>query len=154
MDNQRIQITKQGLAALQAELTLLVSVKRPKAVSRLEYAREQGDITENSDYSNAKDELEFLDGRIDELEHVIDNAQVVSISNGNREVAFGTRVTVKIDSSEHVFEIVGEWEADPLKQKISHESPLGKALLGKKVGELVEVEAPVGKITYKIVNIS
>ena len=149
-----IQLTSQGLEALKHELNDLVEVKRPKIVERLAHARTQGDLAENSDYQNAKDELEFLDGRIDEIKSVVNSAVVVS-SNGNGNiVGVGNKVTLKVNSSEHMFEIVGEWEADPGKKKISHTSPLGQALLGKKVGDEVEVEAPAGKITYQILSIA
>lgn len=154
MDNKQIQITQVGLDSLNEELNQLITVKRPEIVSRLENARQEGDLSENSDYTNARDELEFLDGRIDELTHVVNNAVVVSeTANNGSKVALGTQVTVAIDGSEHMFEIVGNWEADPMNKKISYESPLGQALVGRAVGEEVEVEAPAGKISYQIVSI-
>ena len=155
MDNQnkQVQITKQGLESLEAELNGLTSEKRPKLVERLSHARSQGDLAENSDYQNAKDELEFLDGRISELGYVLKNAVVVKAGAKRGQVSFGTKVTLKADKKKHVYEIVGEWEADPADKKISHTSPLGQALMGKKVGEKVDVEAPAGKITYKILSI-
>jgi len=151
--NSQIQITKQGLKGLEKELDELVNVKRPRLVERLSNARSQGDLAENSDYHNAKDELEFLDGRISELEHVLKNAVVVKAGANSGQVSFGTKVTLKADGKKHVYHIVGEWEADPADKKISHTSPLGKALIGKKVGEKVEVEAPAGKMTYQILSI-
>ncbi len=154
MSGKMLQLTKQGLKALESELKDLVENKRPPLVDRLANARGQGDLSENSDYQNAKDELEFLDGRIEELENVIKTAVVM---NGNSRrhglVAIGTKVKVHVDGSEAVFEIVGEWEADPVAKKISHTSPLGKALMGKKIGDKVEVEAPAGKLHYEIVSI-
>ncbi len=146
-------MTKEGLSALKKELDELVEVKRPKLVERLANARQQGDLTENSDYANAKEELEFLDGRISELEEVLKNASVVSGNGKAHGVALGTKVTVKANGDKLVFDIVGEWEADPANKKISHESPLGQALVGKRVGEKVEVEAPAGKLTYQILAI-
>ena len=151
--SQNIQITKAGLDALNKELDGLVNVKRPKLVERLSYARSQGDLAENSDYTYAKEDLEFMDGRISELEEVLKNAKVVLSKGKNGGVAVGTTVTVKINGDKSVFEIVGEWEADPVNKKISHESPLGKALVGKKVGEKAEVEAPAGKVIYEILEI-
>ena len=151
--SQNIQITKAGLDALNKELDGLVNVKRPKLVERLSYARSQGDLAENSDYTYAKEDLEFMDGRISELEEVLKNAKVVLSKGKNGGVAVGTTVTVKINGDKSVFEIVGEWEADPVNKKISHESPLGKALVGKKVGEKAEVEAPAGKVVYEILEI-
>lgn len=153
--SNKVQITKEGHDSLQKELDELVSVKRPKVVDRLSNARLQGDLAENSDYHNAKDELEFLDGRIAELEDVLKKAEVIS-GNGNGksdEVSVGTTVKVATNNLETMFHIVGEWEADPAEKKISHTSPLGSALLGKKVGETVEVEAPAGKLSYKILDV-
>lgn len=150
--NNQVQITNEGLKALKRELEGLVSDKRPKLVERLSNARSQGDLAENSDYQNARDELEFLDGRIEELEQVIKNAQVIVVSKGDG-VVVGTKVRVKVNGKEFPFEIVGEWEADPAEKKISHTSPLGSALIGRKVGEKVEVDAPAGKVTYEVINI-
>lgn len=152
-DRNAVKMTKEGLNALKKELDELVEVKRPRIVERLANARQQGDLTENSDYANAKEELEFLDGRIQELEEVLKNAHVVSNNGRSQGVALGTKVTLKVNGDKHVFEIVGEWEADPANKKISHESPLGQALVGKRVGEKVEVEAPAGKVTYQILAI-
>jgi len=148
-----IQVTKDGLEALKGELEVLVGQKRPALVDRLSNARSQGDLAENSDYQNAKDELEFLDGRIEELEEVLKKSVVVTSGGKRGEVVLGTKVTVKNGSGSHVFHIVGEWEADPAQKKISHTSPLGQALIGKKVGEKVEVEAPAGKILYQVLEI-
>ncbi len=153
MSDNKIQITEQGLKNLEKELDKLVSDKRPKLVERLANARSQGDLSENSDYQNAKEELDFLDGKISELQNVVHNSEVVSGKNNNGEIAVGTEVTLKIQDEEHVYYIVGEWEADPISKKISHSSPLGQALVGKKVGQKAEVEAPVGKVTYEILAI-
>lgn len=150
---KQVQITKQGLNSLQEELKELKEVKRPFVVDRLSNARQQGDLAENSDYHNAKDELEFLDGRIEELEEVISNAVEVSDNSNSNQVSLGAKVKLSNGNGEHIFHIVGEWEADPAEKKISHTSPLGQALLGKSVGETVEFEAPAGKITYKILDI-
>lgn len=150
---KKIQITKAGLESLKKELEGLVNVKRPKMVERLAYARNQGDLSENSDYANAKEELDFIDGRIDELEEVIATAEVVKKGANGNGIGVGTTITVRTNGDKLIFEMVGEWEADPLKRRISPDSPLGKALLGKKVGDSVEVEAPAGKISYKILAI-
>ncbi len=147
---KQIQVTQKGLDALKQELEELINFKRPALVARLSNARSQGDLSENSDYQNAREELEFMDGRIDELEAVIKNSAVVSDVDGG---GIGTKVTVKVNGAIHTFEVVGEWEADPSKKKISHTSPLGKALIGRKVGEKFDVEAPAGKITYEVVAI-
>ena len=154
MSNQ-VQLTKVGFESLKKELDGLMEVKRPKVVERLSYARAQGDLAENSDYTNAKEELEFLDGRISELSEVLRNAKVVN-GNGNGKksgVDIGTKVTVKVNGQTHIYDIVGQWEADPVNKKISPDSPLGIALFGKMVGEKVEVEAPAGRVAYEILAI-
>lgn len=150
-----VKVTKQGLTALKKEHEELINLKRPKMVDRLSYARSQGDLSENSDYQSAREELEFLDGRIEELEDVIKNAKVVETSakNGDIGIGVGTKVTVKVNGKENTFDIVGEWEADPINKKIAHDSPLGLALVGKKVGDMAEVVAPAGKIIYEILAI-
>jgi transcription elongation factor GreA len=150
---KKIQLTKQGLEELKRELEELVSVKRPKMVERLSYARSQGDLSENSDYANAKEELEFTDGRIEELEQVVATAEVVKDGGNGNGIGVGTKITVKTNGDKIIFQMVGEWEADPINKKISPESPLGQALVGKKVGEKVEVEAPAGKLMYEILAI-
>lgn len=152
--SKQVQLTKEGFQNLQKELDELVDVKRPKLVERLAYARGQGDLAENSDYINAREELEFLDGRISELSDVLKNASVVKGKNGKGAVDIGTKVTVKVNGQKHVFDIVGEWEADPVNKKISPNSPLGSALVGKKVGEKAHVEAPAGKVTYEVLAIN
>jgi len=152
---KKVELTKEGAVELKNELDQLVNVKRPMVVDRLSNARNQGDLAENSDYHNAKDELEFLDGRIEELEGVLKSAVVIT-KNGNGksgDVGLGTIVKVKANGNSHSFHIVGEWEADPAEKKISHTSPLGQALLGKRVGDKVEVEAPAGVVTYEILSI-
>ena len=150
---KKIQLTQNGLDALKNELNELLTVKRPFLVDRLSNARAQGDLSENSDYQNAKEELGFLEGRIDELTDVIKNAKIVADSGNSNLVGMGTKVTVRVNGVKNTFEIVGEWEADMLKKKISHASPLGSSLVGKKVGEKIEVEAPVGKILYEVIAI-
>jgi len=138
-----LKLTKKGQEELQSELNILVTDKRPKLVERLAYARSQGDLSENADYQSAKEELEFLDGRIDELTDVLKNAVIID----------GTKITVKVNGKESIFDIVGEWEADPKNKKISCDSPLGVALMSKKIGEKAEVEAPAGKIVYEVVAV-
>ncbi|MDP3917802.1 MAG: transcription elongation factor GreA [Candidatus Woesebacteria bacterium] len=150
---KQIQLTEKGFEALKKELERLLKVKRPALVDRLSNARSQGDLSENSDYQNAKEELEFLQGRIEELQLVIKNAKVVKDTNNGNNVGVGTKVTVRVNGVKNTFEIVGEWEADMTNKKISHASPLGSALVGKKVGEKFEVTAPVGKILYEVVAI-
>lgn len=149
---QKVVLTRDGLATLKQEYDELVNTKRPDIVARLAVARGQGDLSENSEYAAAKQDLAFIDGRIAELEQVLAEAKIIS-SHSRSKVDVGSKVTLHVGSKKEMFTIVGEWEADPARKKISHSSPLGKALLGKKVGEKVEVEAPVGKILYKIMSI-
>lgn len=150
--NNKILLTKDGLNELKKEYDELVKVKRPAAVARLSVARELGDLSENSEYAAAKQDLSFIDGRIVELEEILHGAQVIT-SHKKGQVDVGCKVTLHIDGKREIFTVVGEWEADPIERKISHESPLGKALLGKKVGDKVEVEAPAGRLLYKILHI-
>ena len=150
--NHKVILTKEGLATLKAEYDDLVNVKRHAAVERLATARDQGDLSENSEYTDAKQALSFMDGRILELEEVLHGVKVIT-SHPKGQIDVGCKVTLHINGKKEEFMIVGEWEADPMSKKISHESPLGKALLGKKVGDKVEVEAPAGKILYKILHI-
>jgi transcription elongation factor GreA len=153
MDINKQQIlTKEGLAELKTEFEDIVNVKRPAAVSRLSDARELGDLSENSEYAAAKQDLSFIDGRIAELEEILHAAKVVA-GHKKGSVDIGCKVTLHINGKKEIFTVVGEWEADPSQKKISHSSPLGKALLGKKNGDKVEVEAPAGKVLYKILDI-
>ncbi len=147
-----MMITKPGLDHLQNELQELNDARRPQLVERLALARSMGDLSENSDYQSAKEDLSFVDGRIAELEDLIKTAEVVVPKTSN-QVDFGHTVTVQINGSKTIFQIVGEWEADPAKKKISHSSPLGQSLMGKKVGDKVEVAAPAGKVVYTIAAI-
>ncbi len=156
MDNQnnKIPLTKEGLEKLKKELETLIKVKRPEVVERMASSRKVGDMVEESEYTQAKQELTFIDGRIDELQEVINNAFMIDKGHGQcQEVKLGCKVTVKNLDKEHVFHLVGEWEADPAEAKISHQSPLGQSLIGKKIGDQVEVEVPAGKLVYTIVKI-
>jgi len=154
MDDKKIYLTKTGLADLKKEFEELSKIKRPDVLSRVSQARDLGDLSENAEYAAAREELSFIDGRLDELEELL--RQAVVINGGGRSgstVKLGSTVTLHIKGKKEVFTVVGEWEADPKERKISHESPLGKALMGKKVGEKVEVEAPAGKLLYSIVSV-
>lgn len=149
--NQRVQMTPLGYRQLVEELELLEKTQRPEAIDRLAKAREDGDLSENAEYHSAKEDLSELEGRIEELKDILTRVVVVDVQKaGLSEVGLGSVVHIEVNGSVHEFTIVGEWEADPAAKKISHESPLGKALMGKKVGEAVDVEAPSGKITYTI----
>lgn len=152
--NKKIYLTKEGLAELKREYDELVNTKRPEVLTRVTQARNMGDLSENAEYVSAREELTFIDGRIDELEVLLKQAVVIRDSRvPNHAVKLGSTVTLKVDGKEEVFTLVGEWEADPTNKKISHESPLGQVLIGKTVGEKVQVEAPAGKLIYHIVDI-
>ena len=151
--NNKVLLTKEGLQELKAEYEELTKRKRPVAVQRLSDARELGDLSENSEYAAAKQDLSFIDGRIVELEEIIHGAKLISVTHTKSQVDVGCKVILHINGKKDEFMLVGEWEADPKQKKISHESPLGKALMGKKVGDNVEVEAPAGKVLYKILGI-
>lgn len=153
--NQDIYLTKEGLGSLEKELRELEEVKRPKLVKRVAAARTMGDLAENAEYTSARQDLGIVDGRLEELKIILSKAKVIRKSGGKgrKKVGLGCKVTVKIGREIYVYEVVGEWEADPVNKKISHSSPLGKALLGKKAGEEVEIDAPAGKIIYQIQKI-
>lgn len=157
MDSKKIYLTKEGLQELKKEFEELSKIKRPDVLSRVSQARSMGDLSENAEYVAARDELSFIDGRIDELEELLKQAVLIVESgskNSNHVVKLGSRVALTVKGKKEIFMVVGEWEADPKDKKISHESPLGKALIGKKVGEKVEVEAPAGKVLYTIVSVN
>jgi transcription elongation factor GreA len=153
MNPKKIYLTLEGLETLKKEYDELTKIKRPKVVQELSDARSQGDLSENGAYTAAKEELSFVDGRIEELEVLIKQASVIKDNPGGKTISLGSQVTVNIKGKEELYHLVGEWEADPLAKKISHESPLGKALIGKAVGDEVAFEAPAGKMIYKIISI-
>lgn len=148
-----LYLTKEGLEKLKAELTELKEVKRPQNISVIKEAREMGDISENAMYDAAREEQAFIEGRIAELEEILRTA-VVTEASEKGTIGIGSTVTVHIDGGEETFHIVGAPEADPMNKKISHESPLGTSMIGKKIGEKVEMETPAGKVTYTILNIN
>jgi len=148
------QLTQEGFRNLEKELEELKQIKRPAAVERLQKARGMGDLSENSEYVAAKENLAFIDERIVEIEEILKSAKIVDDSNHIRaEVELGETVIVENNGQQARFTIVGEYEADPTNGKLSSSSPIGKALLGKKIGNEVEIKVPAGKIVYKIVDI-
>lgn len=151
---KKIQFTKDGLDKIKQEYNELLSVKRPEAVKRLSTARAMGDLSENSEYVAAKEDLSFIEGRLMELEQVIKNAVIIDHTGTKAgAVDIGNTVVVDKEGKEVKFHIVGEFEADPMQNKLSHTSPLGKALLGKKIGETINVQVPAGMLVYKIIEI-
>ncbi len=158
MDSKKkIFVTKQGLEELKEELHDIEKTKRPQVLERVSQARAMGDLSENSEYTAAREELSLIDGRIEELSDMLKRVEIIDEEKASKKtnaIQLGSTVTVKINGKKEMFELVGEWEADPQEKKISHESPLGKALMGKALNDKIEVEAPAGKILYHIVEIS
>jgi len=157
MNDKKIYLTKEGLEELKKEHEELTKKKRPEVLTRLSQARDQGDLSENAEYTAARDELSFIDGRIDELEELLKQVNIISEPSGKAGakniIKLGSTVVLTVSGKKDEYTLVGEWEADPTAKKISHESPLGKALLGKSIGDKIEVEAPAGKIAYAIVSV-
>ncbi len=149
--NQTI-LTTAGLDKLKAELIDLKENRRPAVIARIKEAVSHGDLSENSEYEDAKNEQGFIEGRIVELESMLEGAQIVSASSGST-VELGSTVTVTHDGKSSSFTIVGPAEADPVSGLISNESPLGASLLGSAIGDTVSVETPRGKTTYAIAKI-
>ncbi len=145
-------LTKAGLAKLKEEYEYLVKRKRPQVTERIQRAREFGDLSENSEYDAAREEQSFVEGRIAELEEILSNIEVVE-SERTDFVVIGSKVVVEFDGEIEEFTIVGSLEADPANGKISNESPVGSALLGARIGEVVEVATPIVKVKYKILEI-
>lgn len=146
-------LTKEGWEKIQKELKELKEKKLPKAVERLSLARTQGDLTENSEYAAAKEELNFIEERIRELEEILKVSQIYQKKNNSENIDIGSKVTVEIDGNEETYFVVSDLEADPRQKKISIKSPLGKALLGKREGEKILVETPSGSFYYKIIAV-
>ncbi len=156
MAEKKNMLTYEGLKKLEDELQDLKVNKRQEVAQKIKEAREQGDLSENAEYDAAKDEQRDIEARIEEIEKILKNAEVIDEDEFDAEtVNFGSEVTVlDKDLNEKVtYKIVGSTEADILKGKISNESPLGEALMKKKVGAKVVVEAPDGNFEYKILDI-
>ncbi len=156
MKEERVVISEQGLNKLKKELKHLRGPKRKEIAKRIKEARALGDISENSEYDDAKNEQAFIEGRIKELEQMIKNAEILNTDNiDTTKVNLGTTVKVKdLDfDEEEEFTIVGSTESNPDDQKISNASPIGNALIGNKVGDVIEVEAPAGVLRFEILSI-
>jgi transcription elongation factor GreA len=153
--SQPIYLTAEGAARLEAELAGLIGPQREALARRLRDAIQMGDLSENADYHKAKEDQGFLEGRIQELEFTLRNANIVEATNTPKSVvAVNTHVTVQEEGSDpETYFLVGAQEADPRSGKISHESPIGHALMDHKVGEIIEIATPGGKVKYKILKI-
>ena len=149
-------LTYEGLKKLEDELQDLKVVKRKEVAQKIKEAREQGDLSENAEYDAAKDEQRDIEARIEEIEKILKNAEVVveeDVDLGTINIGCKVRILDCEFDEELTYKIVGSTEANSLKGKISNESPVGKALLGKKVGDLVTVETQMGTIQYKVLEI-
>src|SRR3989440_10650802 len=154
MDEKPVLLTKDGLKALEDELQQLVNVRRGEVAERIRQARDFGDIAENAEYAEAKNEQSLVEGRIQTLEVMVRNAVMIEEEPRQKGVvAAGSRVRVSSDEGEESYTIVGAAEADPLGGRISNESPLGRALLGHKAGDEVEWTSPMGTSRVKILSV-
>jgi len=151
--SDQYNLSQEGYDNLLKERDEMKNIKRPKAVQRLTTARAMGDLSENSEYSAAKDDLGFIDSRLMEIEQIIQNTNIIAPHSGESSIQIGNKVVVESNGAEELYHIVGEFEADITTGKISESSPIGKALLGAKVGSTVSVEIPAGTVTYKVVKV-
>lgn len=148
-------VSAEGLVKLKEELHMLKTVRRREVASRIEVAKALGDLSENAEYHEAKDEMALLEGRIMEIQEMLKNIQVIEEETGTMGVVrVGSGVKVFVNNKERQFTIVGSSEADPLTGKISNESPIGSALLGTKAGDTVTVTSPAGKTEYRVLEVS
>jgi transcription elongation factor GreA len=152
--NKRYRLTTEGVDELKTELAALVA-ERSAIADRIKTAREFGDLSENAEYQSARQEQEKNEARVSEIEHILQNHELIKAPKGDSKVQLGSKVKLQSkDSKAKEFQVVGTVEADPLEGKISDESPLGQAVLGKKLGDEVEIKTPAETATYKIVEIS
>ena len=151
-NTKKYLFTKEGFASLEEELDKLIK-RRPQVVINLTNAREQGDLSENAGYHAAKEELGQIDSRVKEIKYLLRLGKIQE-SGQVEQISFGNTVTVHNGEEELTFTVVEEFEADPANAKISTSSPIGRALINRKMGESVEVETPNGKIVLKILKIS
>ena len=146
-------LTADGITKLKDELNDLVANQRPKIAGRLKEAKEYGDLSENAQWDDAKDQQAFVEGRISEIENILKHTVVIEQPKDKDTVGLGSVVHVEVEDGVQEYTIVGSPEANPEEGKISNESPIGKALIGRKRGDQVEVEVPSGSMTFKIKHI-
>ena len=149
---KQFRLTQSGVDELQAEVDTLIA-KRSDIADAIKSARELGDLAENAEYQSARAEQERNEARISEIENILQNVEIIQKPKGDSKVQLGSTVKLKGDGKTKEFQVVGTVEADPLNGKISDESPIGKALLGRKEGESVEITTPAETMTYQIVDI-
>lgn len=146
-------LTPEGLQKLKEELDHLVSERRQEIIERIQEAVAHGDLSENADYAQAKEEQAFVEGRIQEIEEIIRNAEIIRHVDSD-VVNIGSAVKVKIDGKEYAYTVVGSNEANPKEGRISNESLVGRALMGRKKGDKVDIQTPAGKKVYEIVSVN
>ena len=147
------RLTQEGLDELKTELNGLVG-QRKQAAERIKSARELGDLSENAEYQSAREEQDRLESRIAEVDHVLQNSELIKKPKNDGKVRLGSKVSLKDGGKPLQFQVVGTMEADPAHGKISDESPIGRTLLGKAVGDKAEIKSPAGTHAYKIISIS
>lgn len=154
MSDDKKYLTQEGLDKIKKELDYLKTTKRREISDKIEEAMKLGDLSENAEYHEAKDEQGMNEARVRELEEVVTNAEIITDNGGSKKcVNVGCTIEVKIDGGTRKYTIVGPSEANPAQGLISNESPIGQAFLGKKIGETVQVEAPAGMVKYKIISL-
>ncbi|CCZ58894.1 transcription elongation factor GreA [Clostridium sp. CAG:710] len=155
MKEKKIYLTQQGFEELKSELDNLINVKRPANIQAIKEARALGDLSENADYDAAKNDQAEIEGRIKKIEKMLENVEIIEKGDSS-VVSLGTTVSIKyVDDEDETdeYQIVGSQEADPFMSKISNESPIAKAIMNKKVGDIVEVESPNGVYKIEIIDI-
>lgn len=150
---QQTYLSQEGIETIKKELRELKTKKRQEIATRLQEAKDLGDLSENAEYFEAKEAQSFNENRIAELEELLKNAVVIETSSEEDIVRVGSTIEVKSNNNAEIFNIVGSAEAKPQEGKISNESPLGRAFLGRKIGDEIEVKSPSGITKYKIIKI-
>ena len=153
MNNKPSYLSREGLGKLRQELEEMVSIRRPEIAQRIHDAKEHGDLTENAEYEDAKNEQAFVEGRIQTLQALIKNATIIDENHSTDHVQIGSTVAVVSDDGKESFTIVGSTEAKPTDGRISNESPVGRALLGRRKGDKIVVHVPAGDFTYTVTEI-
>ncbi len=152
--SKKYLLTNEGLLKLNDELKVLINEKRKDVIERIREAAAHGDLSENADYAQAREEQSFIEGRIQEIEDMIKNAEIITASTQHSTVTIGSKVVVKANGEDKTYTIVGSNEANPTAGKISNESLVGRTLLGKKVHDKVTVTTPAGEKEYEVVSIN
>ena len=153
-EKKEVFLTAKGFTEIEEELDELKRVKRPEVINAIKEARALGDLSENAEYHSAREEQAIIEGRIQELEYMIDHAVIIN-EEASDKVRIGSTIVIKYvgEEDKEEYKIVGSTEADPFEDKISNESPIAKALMGKKKGDIVTVESPNGKYDIELINV-